>query len=109
MKKQEKNSLMANILTKENFDSVISSSKPVIVDFYADWCGPCRMLAPTIEALASEREDIVVAKVNVDNSPELAVRFGVSSIPTVLAFRGGELLGRSVGVKSKDQLLDLIK
>ena len=100
---------MANILTKENFDSVISSSKPVIVDFYADWCGPCRMLAPTIEALASEREDIVVAKVNVDNSPELAVRFGVSSIPTVLAFRGGELLGRSVGVKSKDQLLDLIK
>lgn len=99
---------MAQILTKDNFDSVISAHKPVLVDFYADWCGPCRMVAPTVEAIANERSDITVAKVNVDNSPELAMRYGISSIPTILVFRGGEVKAKAVGVRSKEQLLDMI-
>ena len=95
-------------INESNFDQVRNNEGISLIDFYADWCGPCRMVAPTIEELAAERDDVVVAKVNVDNSPELAVRFGVSSIPTILVFRGGELVSRAVGVRSKDQLLDML-
>ena len=97
---------MSKILNKENFDSVISAENIALIDFYADWCGPCRMLAPTIEAIAEERGDVLVAKVNVDNSPELAVRYGISSIPTVLIFKNGELKSKVVGLRSKGQLLE---
>ena len=99
---------MSKILTKADFDSVISAENTALIDFYADWCGPCRMLAPTIEAIAEERSDILVAKVNVDNSPELAVRYGISSIPTVLVFKNGELKSKVVGLRSKGQLLEEI-
>ena len=99
---------MARIIKSDEFDSIIKGDKPVMVDFYADWCGPCRMVAPTIEALSAERSDAVVVKVNVDNSPELAVRFGVSSIPTILVFRDGKLLSRAVGVRSKDELSEML-
>ena len=99
---------MARIINSDEFDRIIKGDKPVLVDFYADWCGPCRMVAPTIEELSAERDDAEIVKVNVDNSPELAIRYGVSSIPTILVFRGGELASRAVGVRSKDQLIAML-
>ena len=99
---------MATIVNKDNFDSVIFSDKPTLVDFYADWCGPCRMVAPTVEEISAERADINVVKVNVDDSPELAIRYGVSSIPTLLVFKAGELVSRAVGVRGKAQILEMI-
>ena len=96
-------------LTYNDFDSVVlASDKPVLVDFWATWCGPCRMLGPVIAQIAEERDDIKVCKVNVDDEPELARMFNIMNIPTVLVFRDGELKERSVGVKPKQQLLDLI-
>ena len=95
-------------LTYNDFDSVVmESDKPVLVDFWATWCGPCRMLGPVIAQIAEEREDIKVCKVNVDDEPELARMFNVMNIPTVLVFKNGELKERSVGFKPKQQILDL--
>ena len=94
------------ILTKENFDSVIGGDKPVLVDFFATWCGPCKMMAPIIEEIAAERADsLVVGKIDVDEEGELANRFGISSIPTVILFKNGEVANTSVGLKSKDDLI----
>ena len=95
-------------LNVANFDKeVLASDRPVLVDFWADWCGPCRMLAPTIHEIAEERPDIKVCKVNVDAAEELAMRFGVMSIPTLIAFRDGKQIGQSVGVRSKQAILDM--
>ena len=95
-------------LNVANFDmEVLASDRPVLVDFWADWCGPCRMLAPTIHEIADERSDIKVCKVNVDAAEELALRFGVMSIPTLIAFRDGKQIGQSVGVRSKQAILDM--
>lgn len=95
-------------LTNSNFDEVIaSSSQPVLVDFWATWCGPCRMVSPIVDEIAEE-EDVTVGKVNVDEEPELAQRFGVMSIPTLLVFEGGKLVNKSVGAKPKDDILDLL-
>ncbi len=96
------------ILTKENFDTeVLNSSLPVIVDFWASWCGPCKMLAPVIEEIAKELDGKVkVGKVNVDEQNELAAKYQIMSIPTVLSFKDGVVVSTSVGVKSKEQLLD---
>ncbi len=88
---------------------VLESSQPVLVDFYADWCGPCKMLAPTMDAIASENADIKVCKVNVDDAPEIASRYGIMSIPTVLAFVNGELKNKVVGLQPKQNLVDLVK
>lgn len=96
-------------LTYNDFDSVVmESDKPVLVDFWATWCGPCRMLGPVIAQIAEERDDIKVCKVNVDDEPELARMFNVMNIPTVLVFKNGELKDRSVGFKPKQQILDLL-
>lgn len=87
------------------FDETIQNSdKPVVVDFWATWCGPCQMLAPVIEELDSQREDLVVGKVDVDEEPGLAMRFQVASIPTVMVFRGGKLAGKVVGYVSREEL-----
>ncbi len=95
-------------LTNSNFDEVIASStQPVLVDFWATWCGPCRMVSPIVDEIAEE-EDVTVGKVNVDEEPELAQRFGVMSIPTLLVFEGGKLVNKSVGAKPKDDILDLL-
>lgn len=97
------------VLTSENFEKeVLQSAKPVLVDFWASWCGPCRMLAPVIDELAEENDGIKVCKVNVDEQEELAAAFGIMSIPTVLAFKNGKAINQAVGVQSKQMLLQML-
>ena len=97
-------------LNAQNFDKeVLQSDKPVLVDFWAAWCGPCRMLAPTIDEIAAEQSGVKVCKVNVDNEEELAVRFGIMSIPTLLVFRDGQPIDQSLGVVPKQTILDMLK
>ena len=98
---------MAEItLTKDNFEEqVLRADRRVLVDFWATWCGPCRMLAPIVAEIAEERDDVTVGKVNVDDESELAARYGVSSIPTVILFKDGKVSATSVGYRSKAQLL----
>jgi thioredoxin 1 len=95
-------------LTAENFDTeALAANRVAVVDFWASWCPPCRALAPSIAALAEERPDVLVGKVDVDDHPEIAGRYGIQSIPTVLVFRGGELAGRSVGLVPIARLREL--
>jgi thioredoxin 1 len=104
---EKENTMKATVeLNEQNFEQqVLRTDKPVVVDFWADWCGPCKMLAPSLEEVAADNRDrVVVAKVNVDESPDLAARYNVQSIPTLLYFSGGELRDRSVGVVSKKDI-----
>lgn len=96
-------------INKTNFqDEVINSEKPVLLDFWASWCGPCRMVAPIVEEIAAERSDITVGKVNVDEQPELAGRFGVMSIPTLVVMKGGKVVNQALGAQPKSQILALL-
>ena len=103
---------MSNVITvtSENFESeVLNSEKPVLVDIWASWCGPCRMLSPIVDEIAEEVQTIKVGKVNVDEQQDLAGKFGVMSIPTLILFKNGQPVNKSVGAKSKAALLDFIK
>lgn len=101
---------MANTFTTANFnEEVLQSDIPVLVDFWASWCMPCKMLTPVIEELAKEAEGYKVGKVNVDEEPELARQYNVMSIPTVLVFKGGQVVKQSVGVQPKEALEDMVR
>lgn len=96
-------------LTEENFDSeVMQADRPVLIDFFATWCGPCKMVAPIIEQLAEEEPDKKICKVNVDEQPALAERFGVTSIPTLVVLRNGKVVNKAVGAKSKKAIQELL-
>ena len=103
---------MGNVveLTDQNFESeVLQSNEPVLVDFWAPWCGPCRMVAPVVEELAQENSGkLKVAKIDIDNSPNTAAAFGISSIPTLMIFKGGEVMERFVGVQPKKRLQEAV-
>jgi len=97
------------VINKENFQNeVLNSDKPVLLDFYADWCGPCRMVGPIAEEIAGERSDIKVGKINVDEQSELAAQFGVMSIPMLAVIKNGEVVNRSVGSRPKEQILAML-
>ena len=96
-------------VNKSNFDQVKSSEKPVLLDFYADWCGPCRMVGPIVEQIANENPQYVVGKINVDEEPELANAFGIVSIPTLVVLKNGAVAKQVSGAMPKDAILDLLK
>ena len=92
-----------------NFEEIKTSDKTVLLDFYADWCGPCRMVAPILEDIASERDDVVIGKINVDEEGALAQQFGVVSIPTLVVMKNGEIVHQSAGARPKAQILKLLE
>ena len=96
-------------VNKDNFQEVVlNSEKPVLVDFWASWCGPCRMVAPILEEIANERSDVKVCKINVDEEPELAGRYNVMSIPTMIVVKEGQVVNQAVGERPKSQILSLL-
>ena len=97
-------------INEDNFEKeVLESEKTVLIDFFADWCGPCKMLSPIIEQFAKENEKVKVVKINVDELPYLAVKYGVRSIPTLVVIKNGEEVNRSVGLIDKSEILELVK
>ena len=100
---------MALKITKDNYDSVIATDKPVLLDFFATWCGPCKMMSPIIEKIATEHPEYVVGKIDVDEEGALATTFGIVSIPTLVVVKNGEVVNKAVGYRTKDQILELLK
>ena len=108
--KEEENSMEIMKVTSANFEEeVLNSDKTVLIDFYADWCGPCKAYSPIVEAVASENEDIKVVKVNVDDAQDLAIKYQVMSIPTTVVIKNGQEVNRAVGMMSKSDLIEMVK
>ena len=101
--------MLIHVQSEAQFEQEINSQNKTLVDFYADWCGPCKMIAPILEVIAEERNDINVLKINVDELPRIAGRFGITSIPTLMVFQNGQLLQTSLGYKAKSQIENLLK
>ena len=97
------------IINKSSFEELKSSDKAVLLDFYADWCGPCRMVGPIVEEIAKENPQYIVGKINVDEQPELASAFNVFSIPTLVVMKDGRVVAQSAGARPKQQILDMLK
>ena len=96
-------------INKDNFhNEVLNSDKPVLLDFFASWCGPCRMVSPILDEIAQEREDIKVCKINIDEQPELASQYRVMTIPTLMVLKEGRIVGQSIGAKPKHQILAMV-
>ncbi|MFV0636174.1 thioredoxin [Mitsuokella sp.] len=101
--------MAAVVITKDNFESeVLKAEGTVLIDFWATWCGPCRMLSPIVDEVANERTDVKVGKINVDEQPELAQQFGIMSIPTLIVFRNGQKVNESIGLIPKEKVEELI-
>ena len=101
--------MSVTVITNDNFEEeVLKADKPVLVDFWAVWCGPCKRLSPLVDQIAEENDGVKVCKCNVDDNPELAQRFGIMSIPTLIVFKNGEVADQSVGAVPKDRILSLI-
>lgn len=96
-------------VTQNNFHEVKNSEKTVLLDFYADWCGPCRMVSPIVDEIAEEYPQYLVAKINVDDEPELAESFSVTTIPTLVVMKGGNVFSQSSGARPKEQILDMLE
>ncbi|MDO4731594.1 MAG: thioredoxin [Clostridia bacterium] len=97
------------VVSKSNFNTIKNSEKTVLLDFYADWCGPCRMVAPIIEEIAKEHPEYIVGKINVDKEPALAQEFAVTSIPMLVVMKNGDIVTKSVGARPKSQILSMLK
>ena len=101
--------MAVNKVNNDSFDTqVLQNTKTVLVDFYADWCGPCKMLSPVVEEIAAASTEYEVFKLNVDEAPELAAKYGVMSIPTLIVFKGGEVSGKTIGVQNKQTILNML-
>lgn len=97
------------VVTKDNFSDILKSEKTVLLDFYADWCGPCKMVSPIVDEIAQENPQYLVGKINVDNEPELANEFGVMSIPTLVVIKNGEIVNQSAGARPKQSILAMLE
>ena len=101
--------MAVNKVNNDTFKNlVLDKAKTVLVDFYADWCGPCKMLSPIVDQIAAESTDYDVYKLNVDEAPEIAAKYGVMSIPTLIVFKGGQVAGKTIGVQSKQTILNML-
>ena len=110
IRNEEENRMEILSVTSANFEKeVINSDKTVLIDFYADWCGPCKAYSPIVESVASENEDIKVVKINVDNAQDIAMKYQVMSIPTTVVIKNGQEINRAVGMMSKSDLLEMVK
>ena len=106
---KEENTMKVLHVNKDNFhNEVLNSEKPVLLDFFASWCGPCRMVGPILDEIAEEREDIKVCKVDIDEQPELASRFRIMSVPTLMVLKDGNIVDQSIGAKPKHQILAMV-